>query len=77
MLYDLVKQEGRKKDVVMTDTMGKIRNRKKQLQASDKHHKNISYEIVPSVTNHKFKKKPHNPRIGGGDAQTPRLTKWD
>jgi len=79
MLYNLVKIHRGKEIVFMTDERKLVAARKKQLENSQRggYSSRIKYEIRPTDTNEKFKRKPENHCRGGGDRQTPRLTKWE
>lgn len=76
MLYNLIKKYRGKTEIVMTDSKKKVDARKITLSTSQKG-KQITYTIEPTDSNVKYNKKPHDPRVGGGDAQVPRLTKWE
>lgn len=81
MLYNLIQTRRGKESIVMTDTLPKVNNRMKTLRASHRtgiKGDRVNYSVKPAAdTDEKYKKKPHNPRIGGGDATTPRKVKWD
>jgi len=75
MLFNLIEIKAGKETVVMTDSRPKVNNRIKTLRASHRT-KKIDYRMEEAEDNKKFQKKLHNPRIGGGDATTPRKVKW-
>lgn len=79
-LFDLFRVHRGKRIKLMTGDRSAVRNRMARLKKDASFIKGqpCKYAIEPAGTGAtKFKKKPHNPRTGGGDAQTPRLTKWN
>lgn len=77
MLYNLIQMKNGKELVIMTDSMKKINNRIRILKVSHRKTSNVCYKVELSDINEKFKKRPHDPKVGGGDATTPRLVKWN
>ena len=80
MLYNLVQKYAGKETVVMIDTMPKCKARRIALKNSQRKglkRGKVEYIIALSESNEKYKRPPHNPRLGGGDATVPRLKKWD
>lgn len=78
-LFTLYRVHRGKRTEMMTGDMPKVRNRMAQLKRDSKeiNRQPVTYVIEPAGAGKtKFKKKGHNPRLGGGDAQVPRLTKW-
>jgi Cys-tRNA synthase (O-phospho-L-seryl-tRNA:Cys-tRNA synthase) len=75
MLYNLIEKKRGKETVVMTDSLPKVNDRMKTLRASLRT-KKVSFRVEKTEETDKYKKKPHNYNIGGGDAKTPRKVKW-
>ena len=76
MLYELIEIRKGKQNLVMRDSLSKVKNRLNTLRKSHgKGIKNqrVDYKIVPcdNNDNEKFWRKPHNPCIGGCDCITP------
>ena len=75
-MFDLIKTYRGKQEIIMTDSRKNVMARMKKLKDSQMKMK-VQYLIVPTDTSEKYKKKPENHKRGGGDAVTPRLTKWN
>lgn len=79
-LFTLYRVFRGKRTVMMTDERTKVRTRMAQLKR-DSHEINrqpVKYVIEPAEAGvEKVKKKPDSHKRSGGDATTPRLTKWN
>lgn len=77
MLYNLIQKRRGKTTVVMTDELSKVNNRMKTLRTSQRNGikgERVIYSVeLAEDAAEKYKQKPHNPRIGGGDRQIPRV----
>ena len=76
MLYDLVKIQRGKEEIVATGELSKIRNRKKTMSDS-RRGDNISFEIRPSTSTEKLTPKKQNHNRSGDFQVGPRKIKWD
>lgn len=75
-MYNLIKTVRGSQEIVMTDTLTKVRARMKTLRDSHRKSKRsgerVTFSILPSDEEEKFKKKPHNYNPSG-DSQIPRI----
>lgn len=75
MLYNLIEKIRGKEEIIMTDSLTKVRNRKKTI-ATSKRGQKVEYFIVESTDVEKFQKK--NPGEGwraGGYSDGPKIIK--
>lgn len=79
MLYDLVQTRRGKETVVMTGELPKVKDRMRQLRASQRKGVGskgdpVRYTFRPSAPDaEKFRQKPHDPNLSGGSSKHPRV----
>lgn len=79
-LFTLFRVHRGRRTEMMTGERAKVRSRMARLKKDSHTIKGqpVTYVIEPAAADkEKYAKPGHNPRLGGGDARTPRLTKWD
>lgn len=74
-LFDLFEKCGGKVRLLMTDSLPKVNQRLETLRASYRGGKRagrrIELYVKEAEATEKYRKAPHNPKLGGGDAISP------